>query len=117
MHSTQHVTLTTLRILVRIEGKEASFKPAAVQKQLQLTRDYIAKIAELLQKHAANSSTPTVFGTPEPTALDAHIVPLLVRLANVEKDSYLGPEDGILRKYVQYHLGTDQWKRAAQGFK
>ncbi|CAO1613457.1 unnamed protein product [Sympodiomycopsis kandeliae] len=100
-----------------LEAKESGFEPAAVEQQLQMTRDFIAKIVALLHKNAANSPKPTIFGTPVPTALDAQIVPLLVRLSNVEKDDYLGPQDGILRKYLQYHLGTDQGKRAAEGFR
>ncbi len=82
----------------------------------------LAKIEELLASSEASkdnfkSDGPLwIFGTDEPTALDAHVVPFLARLLDVGRQAMFEGKDRVLT-YAEGAFQTEAWKQVMQGRK
>ena len=63
----------------------------------------LSKVETLLDA----STSPWIFGTEEPTALDTHLVPLIARLMDVGRESMLPVK---VKKYASQAFKTEQWK-------
>lgn len=57
------------------------------------------------------STSPWIFGTEEPTALDTHLVPLIARLLDVGRESMLPVK---VKGYALRAFETEEWKAVMQ---
>lgn len=69
---------------------------------------------ETLLAGSEESGSPWIFGTEDPTALDAHVVPFVARLIDVGRHWML--QDRV-RAFAEHAFDADAWKEVMQGRK
>lgn len=74
---------------------------------------FLSQIETLLAGSEGNRS-PWIFGTRDPTALDAHVVPFIARLLDVGRQGML--QDRV-RAYSERAFDAEAWKELMQGRK
>lgn len=101
--------LTCHFILCRIYGnKMSALEPREVQNNVDRTRAYLAEIAGLVGR----SNTGYILSTPEPTALDGHVVVFVCRLQDIHREA-LVPE--AVREYVAAAVARRAWQETMKG--
>lgn len=90
----------------------------AVALEESKTLNIVSKIDALLaiSEVAAKSSDEMswIFGTSEPTALDAHMVPFLARLVDVGRGGMF-EEKSRVKRYAERAFQSDTWKEVMLG--
>ncbi|KAL2426902.1 hypothetical protein ABEF95_002157 [Exophiala dermatitidis] len=85
----------------------------AVTSEEQKASSFLAKVDELLkQAEDSGNGSPWIFGTQEPTALDAHVVPFLARLLDVGRNNMLSTR---LEKYAEHAFAGNAWTEVIDG--
>lgn len=80
----------------------------------------LSKVEDLLaaleadRDYSTNDGPFWLFGTSNPTALDAHLVPFIARLLDVGRKAMLS---GKVLAYAKRALESEIWKEAMQGRK
>ncbi|OQV04058.1 Glutathione S-transferase, domain-containing protein [Cladophialophora immunda] len=101
----------------KLEVVRATRAPAltkeAVAEQESKASSFLSQIDTLLAGAAAEGSgSPWIFGTADPTALDAHVVPFVARLMDVGRQGML--QDRV-RAYAERAFDAEAWREAMQG--
>lgn len=83
-------------------------KPESVDKAIENTKEFMAKIDSLLQK----SQTGWIMNTVKPTALDAHVVVFICRLQDVHRQNLI---PGRVEQYGEVAMSQEAWKQMMDG--
>lgn len=78
-----------------------------VEEMIERARAFLLEMSALLPQ-----GSTWLFGLEEPTALDAHLVPFLLRLKDVKRENLIS---GNLREYVERAEGTREWREVMMG--
>ncbi len=87
--------------------KVNALEPEKVQEELERARKYLEEAAKLLDP----TSGPWLFGQTKPTELDAHLIVVIARLQDVERD-FLIPE--TLKAYGRKAMSEPSWQAIMQ---
>jgi hypothetical protein len=115
-HETR-LTFSLFRYRVRATRAPALAKEAVAVQESKAS-SFLARIETLLaasegdDDHDDDGRSPWIFGTAEPTALDAHVVPFIARLLDVGRDGML--QDRV-RAYAERAFKAEAWKEVMQG--
>jgi glutathione S-transferase len=114
------LTFSLFRCRVR-ETRAPALAKEAVAVQESKASSFLAQIETLLAASEGyddhdddddDDRSPWIFGTAEPTALDAHVVPFIARLLDVGRDGML--QDRV-RAYAERAFEGEPWKDVMQG--
>ncbi|KIX09698.1 uncharacterized protein Z518_00779 [Rhinocladiella mackenziei CBS 650.93] len=91
----------------RAPALDASF----IKKEEDKTVAFLSQVTAVMDA-SCNENAPWIFGTEVPTALDAHMIPFLARLVDVDRENMLGSTS---RRYLEMAMETRIWTDTMQG--
>ena len=90
-----------------------ALEKSAIAEAEKNTSAFLGKISIALES-AKTAHSPWIFGTDVPTALDAHTIPFLARLVDVQRSDMF---DENIAAYTARVLKMNVWEQTMQGRK
>ena len=102
------LTVAALSFCRTQTNKLAGLEDSNVEQAISRAQAFLAEIADSLGK----SKTGWILDTPEPTALDGHVVVFVCRVQDVRRASLIPPE---VETYAATAIGQEAWKATMNG--
>jgi len=95
------------KLKVNQQEKASGLPPSVQDQNVQLTTAFLKECEEVLSEDAS-----WLYGLPQPTAVDAHLVPFLARLRDAGRFQLVSPR---LKAYLATAEKTPEWQNVMEG--